>query len=397
MTGNTLTRPARLPAPGPDAAAHSARVAAHIRAAIAQAGGAITFARFMELALYAPGLGYYSAGTRKFGADGDFVTAPEVSPLFARCIARQCEAVLQASGGVILEAGAGTGALACGLLRELAELGRPPEAYLILELSAELRARQQTLLAEQVPELLPRVHWLDGWPDAGLRGVVIANELLDALPVHRFHVSAEGACECYVASDGDAFAWRLGPLSSPLLRERVATLQADAALELAPGYESEINLAAEAWIGSLAPLLQQGAVLLIDYGYPCHEYYHPQRRSGTLMCHYRHHSHSDPLCLVGLQDITAHVDFSAVARAAADAGLRLAGFTTQAHFLLGLGIETMVAEAAGDAARQFELAQQIKRLVLPSGMGELFKVMALTRGIDTPLQGFRLQDHRGRL
>ncbi len=388
---------ADLPPPGAEAEAHSARLHQRIVAEIAAAGGAISFARFMELALYAPGLGYYSAGARKFGAEGDFITAPELSPLFARCLARQCAQVLgELRQGDVLEAGAGSGALAVDLLAALAELDCLPARYFILELSADLRERQQSLLRERAPQWWSRVVWLDRLPAAPFRGVVLANELLDALPVHLFTISETGAEELFVGEHGGSLHWRAAPLSDARLKARIDAIQQALGEEsLAAGYTSEINLAAEDWLRSMADVVEAGAILLIDYGFPRREYYHPQRASGTLMCHYRHRAHGDPLLMLGLQDITAHLDFTALAEAALEADLTVAGYTTQGAFLLATGITEQLA--AADADEQLRRAQEVKKLTLPHEMGELFKVMALTRGIDQPLLGFGWRDLRAKL
>jgi SAM-dependent MidA family methyltransferase len=389
--------PADLPPPDAIALAHSERLQQHIREEIDRAGGQIPFARFMDLALYAPGLGYYSAGARKFGPEGDFITAPEISPLFARCMARQCAQVLERLGrGDILEFGAGSGALATSLLSALADQDRVPDRYFILEVSADLRERQRRLIQERLPAFVERVHWLDTLPQERLQGVVLANEVLDALPVHRFRVEAGGIGEFYVTWEGNHFVWRLGQ-APEALTQAMTRLQQALLEPLAPGYTSEVNLAAGPWIATIGAVLEAGLVLLIDYGFPHREHYHPQRHEGTLMCHYRHRVHGDPLILVGLQDITAHVDFSAVAEAAHSAGLSVAGYTTQADFLLATGLLDYAVRAGGDARAQWELAQQVKLLTLPSEMGELFKVMALTRGIGGHLTGFSRSDQRGRL
>jgi SAM-dependent MidA family methyltransferase len=380
-----------LPPPSPEEQAHSEQLARSIREEIARCDGAIPFARFMELALYAPGLGYYSAGRHKFGAAGDFLTAAELGPLFARCLAHPCRQVLQSlDGGEILEAGAGSGVLAADLLLALESLACLPPRYLILELSAALRARQADTLKRRAPHLLPRVRWLDEWP-AQFRGIVLANELLDAMPVERFRLTAEGVRELHVASENEHFAWTEKP-ASPALQARIE------ALALSPTYTSEINRRAEAWVRSAADVLDTGVLLLIDYGFPRAEFYHPQRCDGTLMCHYRHRVHADPLILVGLQDITAHVDFSAVAMAGQDAGLKLLGYTSQAAFLIGCGLEQLVAASDPHETRaHLALTQQIKKLTLPHEMGELYKVMALGRGVEEPLLGFTVQDRRARL
>lgn len=388
--------PLDLPPPGAEAEAHSARLRELIVAEIAAAGGAISFARFMELALYAPSLGYYSAGAQKFGAAGDFITAPELSPLFARCVARQCAQVLRGLGqGDVLEAGAGSGALAADILAALAELDSLPEHYFILELSADLRERQRRLLRERAPQWWSRAVWLERLPAAPFRGVVLANELLDALPVHLFTITEAGPEELLVGETGGTLQWRTAPLSDPRLRARIDAIRQEGEEDLPAGYTSEINLAAEAWLRSMADVVEMGAILLIDYGFPRREYYHPQRTGGTLMCHYRHRAHGDPLILPGLQDITAHVDFTALAEAALEVDLTVAGYTTQGAFLLATGITEQLA--AAEAEEQLRRAQEVKKLTLPHEMGELFKVMALTRGIDEPLLGFAWRDLREKL
>ena len=386
---------ARLPEPGEDASAHSRALLETIRRELEQRGGRMPFDRYMELALYAPGLGYYTAGARKFGAAGDFVTAPEVSPLFGCCLARQAQQVLQAlGGGDLLEFGAGTGRLAVDILAELERLDCLPERYRIVDLSPDLRARQRATLAAELPHLLDRVVWMDGFPESGFRGVVVANELLDAMPVHRFRIAGAEIREQFVEwSDGHlAGVW--DSIQSPGLEAAVARL----GLRSPEPYESEINLRAVPWLQELSEVLMAGAVLLIDYGYPRSEYYHPQRTAGTLMCHYRHRAHADPLLYPGLQDITAHVDFTALAEAGQAAGLALGGFTTQTHFLLACGLDRMVADSdPNDVQAHLTLVQGVKRLTLPSEMGERFKVLALSRGLDAPLLGFAGRDLCDRL
>ena len=381
-----------LPEPTPEEHALSQLLTDLIRVEIVRADGAIPFARFMELALYAPELGYYSAAKHKFGAAGDFVTAPELGPVFAQCVARQCAQILgELRGGEILEAGAGSGAFAVQLLLELERLGKLPERYLILEISSALRARQQTLFTDKASHLLERVQWLDNLPPAGFRGIVFGNELLDALPVERFRVHADSIASLAVGWEENRFVWRELPASEPV-GKRIAPLG------LPEGYESEIGFAAEGWVRSVADILEQGVLLLVDYGFPRGEFYHPQRNAGTLMCHYRHRAHADPLILAGLQDITAHVDFSAVAAAGVESGLSLLGYASQALFLIGCGLDEVAAQAtSGDARAQLALTNEIKKLTLPHEMGELFKVIALGRGVDTPLAGFRLQNRRDRL
>jgi SAM-dependent MidA family methyltransferase len=376
-----------LPEPTPDARAHSDRVAAHIRGEIAASAGWISFARYMELALYAPGLGYYSAGARKLGKAGDFVTAPEISPLYGQTLARQVRTIMQAGFGEVLEVGAGSGALAATLLQELERLGRTPRNYFILELSADLRERSRDTLAAKVPHLLERVAWLNQLPPA-FSGVVLGNEVLDAMPVNVVRVQRGKVEEGGVGVRNDRLDWSWRLASGGLL-------EAANALDLPEGFRSEVALAARGFLRTLAGVLEKGVALFVDYGFPRKEYYHPQRRDGTLMCHYRHHAHADPFFLPGLQDITSHVDFSAVASAARDAGLELAGYTSQAQFLINCGItEVMSRTPAEDQEKFLPLANQANRLMSPAEMGELFKAIALARGFGAPLEGFREGDRR---
>ena len=382
-----------LPQPSETEQIHSELLSNHIRQEMRRAGGRLGFDRFMDLSLYAPGLGYYVAAMRKFGADGDFITAPEISSLFSRCLARQCMQVFaQLGGGDLLEFGAGTGVMAADILAELQGLNCLPERYLILELSPDLRQRQRETLHRLVPELVHLVHWLDAMPAPGFQGVVLANEVLDAMPVQRFRVERDGIKEqfVYYRDGGFRSAWDL-PVTPGLE-------QAVEAMDLAVGYESEMNLRTVSWVEQLGELLNRGAVLLIDYGYPRSEYYHPQRSTGTLMCHYRHRAHADPLVLLGLQDITAHVDFTAIAEAGIHAGFEVAGFSTQAYFLMGCGLDSLMAASdPDDVERHMRLVQEIRRLTLPTEMGERFKVLGLTRGVEQPLMGFAMRDQRERL
>ena len=383
--------PSGLPAPAPEALAASERLRAQICAEAER--GLLSFARFMALALYAPGLGYYAGGSRKFGEAGDFVTAPEISPLFAWCLARQSADILaQLGGGEILEFGAGTGALMIEMLRELERLDALPARYLILEVSAELAERQRMRALSEVPHLAQRVAWLSQLP-AAFEGVVIANEVLDAMPVQRFRFGDGGVEELRVACTADGFVWQACPAEARLA-ERVRSLAQACGFD-AP-YESEVGFAAEDWLRTLADVLHRGVALLVDYGFSEREFYHPQRNSGTLMCHYRHRAHADPFFAVGLQDITAHVDFTAMAEAAHAAGLDVLGFSNQASFLMGAGLMEFLASPLEPRA-QLERAAAVHKLTLPSEMGELFKVLAVGRGVDGPLSGFRLRDDRARL
>jgi SAM-dependent MidA family methyltransferase len=384
----------RLPA-STDATADTIarRLAELLRAEARSAGGSLPFHRFMELALYAPGLGYYAAGSAKLGAGGDFTTAPEVSPLFGRCLAAQCREVLDSlPGGDVLEFGAGSGALAAEILTALHRRGPLPGRYLILEPSPDLRARQAELLAERVP--WARVEWLTGLPH-GFRGLVLANEVLDAMPVHRFLIGHDGTpLEVRVEPAGDGWRETAAQPDSPILTRAVEALQARG-LATVPGFSSEVNLRLGPWLAALAESVDQALVLLIDYGYPRADYYHPERNAGTLMCHAHHHAHSDPYRDPGLQDITAHVDFTAVAEHAAAAGLGLAGYTTQALFLIGCGLDRELAEAGPE--RALELALGARTLVLPSAMGERFQVIGLEKELPGTWCGFSSRDLRPRL
>ncbi len=388
-----------LPEPDADAKAHSERLRVHIAAAISKAGGWISFAEFMEYALYAPGLGYYSAGATVFGEEGDFITAPELSPLFARCLARQCAEILDAFDEArVLEFGAGSGRMAADMLLEFERLGALPERYMILERSADFRTRQQQTLGNLAGELAERVVWLDQLPDS-FDGVVVANEVLDALPFERFRIdgSEDNAIRRLgVSVHGDKFVWA-DKAAPDYLVEAVRGIEDDIA-KLPHGYTSEVCLHISPWIASVSAVLERGALFLIDYGLPRCSLYLPERSNGTLICHYRHRAHDHPFRYVGLQDITAWVDFSAVAEAADDAFLELAGFTTQANFLIGCGMSNVFNEAVtGHEPQRIKLAGEVKRLMLPGEMGERFKAIAFTRGVTGALSGFSVRDLRDSL
>ena len=377
-----------LPAPTPDALVHSQRVVAHLQKLIRHDGGWISFAQFMEAALYAPGLGYYAAGATKLGAAGDFVTAPEMTPLFGRTLAHAMAPVLKQTDGEVLELGAGSGKLAVDVLGELERLNALPARYCILEVSADLRARQQETIMRELPHLADRVQWLDALP-AHFSGVMLGNEVLDALPVELVHWTEDAPMQHGVSLEGEHFVWQDRSITDPPLRAR-----ADA-LNLAPGYLSEINLAADGLIAALAQCLRHGLILMIDYGFGASEYYHPQRHMGTLRAHYRHHALDDPFYLPGLADLTAHVDFSAVARAGEAAGLTLAGYTSQANFLINAGLTDLLMQVSpADAAAYLPQANAVQRLVSPAEMGDLFKAIAFTRGNVAPLAGFSRGDRR---
>ena len=371
-----------LPLPSPEAQAHSDQLCELIHRDIALQGGWIPFSRFMELALYAPGLGYYSAGARKLGAAGDFITAPEISPLFGRTLARQIAEIMALSTAHVIELGAGSGKLAVDILGELERQGNLPERYDILEISADLRQRQQTLLQQRLPHLMNRVHWLDTLPD-NISGALIANEVLDALPVHLVRWTDARIVERGVTSEGNNFSWQERLPQIPALHQLAQQINVpDDTL-------SEISLAARGLVSSLSERLRQGVLLFMDYGFGAREYYHPQRARGTLMCHYRHHAHDDPFFLPGLQDVTAHVDFTAVAESAIDKGLHLYGYTTQASFLINCGITDLLAATDPQSVLDYlPLSAQLQKLTSPAEMGDLFKVIALGKGVETTLCGF---------
>ncbi|MDE2422673.1 MAG: SAM-dependent methyltransferase [Betaproteobacteria bacterium] len=359
--------------------AHSDLLRHEIHRAIQKHNGWIDFAQFMELALYAPGLGYYVAGSSKLGSSGDFVTAPQLGHLFAATLARACSAQLDKCGlkhSVILELGAGTGQLAKDLLLALKELGTLPERYLILEVSPELKERQAHLLSSLPQEITTQVEWLSQWPDA-FQGVLIANEVLDAFAVHRVEKRVEGWWELGVGIEEGELVERAKPLNNALLMRELQRLPSD----IPTPYQTEVNLSALALINTLAESLLAGAAFFIDYGFPAREFYHPQRHQGTLMCHYRHIAHTDPLLLLGLQDITSHVDFTAVARRARERGLAVKDYSSQARFLLDHGLLELLTQPnplVNEAS--LRQSQEVNMLMSPAEMGELFKVLVLGRG-----------------
>jgi SAM-dependent MidA family methyltransferase len=411
---------ANLPTPSAEAAAASTALTDLIAREI-KAQGWISFARYMELALYAPGLGYYAGGAHKFGdaqSGGDFLTAPELTPLFGQALARQVAQVLAASNPYVMEAGAGSGRLAADLLLALDDLGHAPERYAILELSGELRARQAATIARHAPQFLDRVHWLDALPDK-FSGCLIGNEVLDAMPTHTLCWRENGLFERGVALAANATGEQLTFAERPASQ---ALIDAAEILPVAAPYCGEISLAVRAWVAELAQRLETGAMILLDYGLPRRELYHPQRDGGTVRCHYRHRVHDDPLWYPGLSDITSHVDFTTVAEAGFDAGLSVLGYTSQAQFLINCGIgellqkvgageatalqggrarNALLAVADGDTATNPSSEQSsaalrangaVSVLLSPNEMGELFKVIALGRGMPQPLLGFTRGD-----
>lgn len=382
----------KLPVPDPIAQQHSDHLLTIIKQKITEAGGKITFAEYMQHCLYLPGLGYYSAGSYKLGGQGDFTTAPEISALFSQTLAQHIRDVFsQLIRSDILEFGAGSGKMAVQILKELERQSCLPEHYYIIEPSADLRQRQKLLITEELAHLRDRVIWLNALPENFI-GVIIANEVCDAMPVHSLHFQNGEVKERYISVENDQLQWCEDELSQEDLLRHANSIQA-----LIGDIEviTEINLASQAWLTSLSDCLQQGAIFIIDYGYPKADYYHPQRHDGTLMCYYQHQGHGNPLILQGLQDITAHVDFTGLAQIAFDNGLDVDGFQSQADFLLAGGITELANRTEkNDEMSLFKQATEIKRLTLPSEMGETFKVLTLTRALNHPLPKCQLADRR---
>ena len=369
--------PSSLPVPDDDALAASRQLVRRIEAEIAARGGWISFADYMQFALYAPGLGYYTGGAAKFGPGGDFITAPSLGPLFAQSLATQVVELVSRSAPHLLEFGAGGGELAGDLLAELDRRGCEIGSYSILEPGTELQERQRAAIAKLAPQSAAKVRWLDRLPEA-FEGVMLANEVVDAMPAHAVAWREDGIFERGVGLQDGALAWTERPATG-------AVLDAARALGIAPPYESEINLAGRAWMRSVAASLAKGALLVIDYGFPAREFYHPQRDTGTLMAHYRHHAHADPFLYPGLQDLTTHVDFSTLASSAIGAGLEIFGYATQSNFLVNCGITGVLERTdASDVRRYAPLAATAQKLLSPAEMGELFKVLCVGRelGID---------------
>jgi len=389
-----------LPEPSDEAKQQSAKLSERIQKSIRRHGN-LTFAQFMEKALYTPELGYYANGLPKIGQTGDFITAPEVSSIFSRCLARQALQVLKnLPQSNLLEFGAGQGTMAKDILLELKDQQQEIEHYYIVELSADLRARQQFTLKENLPDsLFNKIIWLDELPSHPISAVVLANEVLDAMPLERLRIEPEQALQGYVQFNEDTqqFDWDYQKITQKPLQQFANQLIEHIGKVSDLGYETEINLNIQPWLQSIHDFLSQGAIFLIDYGYSRHEYYQPARVMGTLRCHYQHRAHSNPFYYPGLQDITAHVDFTAVAEAAYDSGLKVAGYTTQAQFLMATGLLEMASDPDAPVTEQLKIAQQIKTLTLPNEMGESFKVMALSKKIDQSLMGFSLRDLRHQL
>jgi SAM-dependent MidA family methyltransferase len=387
-----------LPEPDKAAIRHSRELYDRILEACQEQGGSIAFSTYMQMALYEPGLGYYSGGLQKFGQSGDFITAPEVSPLFSQCVARQAAQALESMGQAdVLEFGAGSGVMATDILVELEQLQQLPARYYIVELSAELRQRQRQTIMSKAPHLLEKVHWLDGLPEKPVQAVILANEVLDAMPVECFHINQGVVEQLRITANNNGLSATYVKAGGQIV-DQVRTIEQRRGQAFSDGYSSEFNPSLSAWLAGVYSILEQGLVLLIDYGYPVQEYYLDERHSGTLVCHYQHRAHANPLWYPGLQDITAFVDFSAVAHAAVDVGFEVSGYTSQAMFLMGCGLAQLhQAMMSDDPRKRLLLAQQIKTLTLPSEMGERFKAIALSKAVDIPLIGFALSDYRNRL
>jgi len=382
----------KLPVPDPIAQQHSDQLLALIKQKIADAGGRINFADYMQLCLYAPGLGYYSAGSYKIGAKGDFTTAPEISSLFSRTLAQHIQDVFaQTSQANILEFGAGSGRMAIDILTELEENDVFPEHYFIIEASADLRFRQEESILSEIPHLLSRIVWLDALPENFI-GVILANEVCDAMPVHCLQFHQDSISERFIEYRDSELHWCEAELSNPLLAKQTDAIQT---IVGETNYLTEVNLASQAWLSSLADSMKQGAIFIIDYGYPMSDYYHPQRSQGTLMCYYQHQGHDNPLILHGLQDITAHVDFTALAQTAVVNGLDVEGFQSQADFLLAGGITSLIPNKDdSNELVHLQISAEIKQLTLPSEMGESFKVLSLSKNLEQILSRCKIADRR---
>jgi len=385
----------RLPTPSDTELAHAARMHALIADKIIEANGWISFAHYMQLALYEPGLGYYVSGAQKFGGGGDFITAPTMSPLYAQAMAAQ---VAQIMGQIrskiepnVLEFGAGDGQLAADLLNALAQLKQLPARYEILEVSPELQARQRDTLQRIVPQWSERVTWRSEWPNA-YSGVVLANEVLDAMPASLV-VWGERIMERGVGlNSAGNFCWEDRPANARMLAEAEAIRAQCKSLD--SGFQSEISLAAQDWVRAWGDILQEGVLLVVDYGFPRREFYHPLRHGGTLMCHYRHHAHPEPFYLPGLQDVSVHLDFSALAISAHDAGLSVYGYTHQARALFNCGLLDVLSSLPSEGSARLQANSAVNQWVSPSEMGELFKWIAVGRGVKAPLLAFRQGDKR---
>ncbi|VAW47982.1 SAM-dependent methyltransferase, MidA [hydrothermal vent metagenome] len=389
-----------LPTPSEEAILHSQQLSKQIRTALVR-HKSLTFSQYMQKVLYTPNLGYYTNNLAKFGEQGDFITAPEISPIFSRCLAKQAQQVLQQLDEPnIVEFGAGRGVMARDILLELQNMGQALTRYYIIEVSAELQQRQKDTLKKALPnELFQKVVWLNQLPNTPIPAVILANEVLDAMPFERLRIEPHHALRGYVRYNDETkkFEWDYQPITDSSLQQFANRLIQHIGKVSELGYDTEINLHIKPWLKSLHAILSQGAVFLIDYGYSREEYYQPARVMGTLRCHYQHRAHSNPFFYPGLQDITAHVDFTAVAESGFESGFKVAGYTTQANFLMGSGLLEMASDPSAPVTEQIKTAQQIKTLTLPNEMGETFKVIALTKQFDQPLLGFSVRDLRHQL
>ena len=368
------------------------KLQAYLQHQLVAAGGKLSFAEFMAIALYTPDLVYYMNASEKFGATGDFVTAPELSALFSQSVALQCAQITeQLPNASILEFGAGSGIMAADILLQLERCARLPEHYYILEISPTLQKRQQQTLQKYCPHLLEKISWLDTLPENKITGIILANEVLDAMPVEQFKVISGKFKQRFVGEEKGDFVFLDGEIVNPALTTALQHLQNEE-IEFPENYLSEINLHITSWLSELDNCVQQGVILLFDYGYPRQEYYHVRRHVGTLQCHYQHRAHPDPLQLIGLQDITAHVDFTAVVEAAVALNIDVLGFTSQAIFLLNNDLLKLLDAPKNSELERLQRQQQVEQLTLPSEMGELFKVLALGKQVNFALQGFSVQD-----
>ena len=387
-----------LPIPDSEAKFHSQKLSKYIKQIIDEKGGSIGFDEYMNLALYQPNLGYYNSSTQKFGTEGDFVTAPQISTIFSKCLASQCTQILEDfKNPIILEIGAGTGIMAKDLLLDLEKHNSLPEKYLILEISEDLKSRQQNLLKQSIPQYIDNIVWLDSLPKKKFNGLIIANEVLDALPVKRFKKESNLFKEVKVTSINNNFHW-VDTLVCDELKIFLENIERKLSKTFVEDYCSEINIGLKIWLDSLQSVMNKGVILLVDYGYSMSDYYHPSKFDGNLLCHYRHYAHNDPFFYPGLQDITASVDFTSVAEYAEEIGLNLNGYTNQTYFLFSCGLENLVPNMdLLDMRLQTEVSQELRTLIMPDEMGERFKFMALTKEYNRDLLGFSKMNQKNQL
>ena len=387
-----------LPIPDPNARSHSEKLTTYIKNLIDEQAGTIGFDEYMNTVLYQPGLGYYSAGCQKFGSDGDFVTAPEVSKLFSKCLASQCSQILDDfEESAILEIGAGTGVMARDLLLDLDQCNSLPDKYYIFEISADLKQKQQRLLKQSIPKYIDNIIWLDTLPEAKIKGLIIANEVLDALPVKRFKKESNLFKEVKVTFSNNKFCWT-NTTAEPELLDSLMKLEKQLPTSFPNNYYSEKNINLKIWLDSVQSVIEEGVILFIDYGYAASDYYHPNKSDGNLLCHYQHNSHNNPFFYPGLQDITSSVDFTAVAQYAEELGLHVKGYNNQTYFLFGCGLEDLIPDMDSlDIKSQVMIAQQLRMLTMPDEMGERFKVIALAKKYNKKLLGFSIMNQRNQL